>query len=979
MNQHLTTSARAQTLRSRNRSKLLIAGLLAALGLAACGGGGDSSPAPVGNVGPAGATVTSSDGKAALVVPAGAVSTPINVTLTATSDGFSANPLIVAGTTYRLDAPDTVLAQEATLEFALPAGTLGPLSGAQAGSDHKRALAAANVLGGLLNCDHPIVSGVAPAAGTVCFFSRNKFDDLSGSWCRAPATIDLAKLSVAALIAYDFSIYSGLVEACEVPAQPVPRIANLSLVPIGYIATIIDPAALKARAKLPALLRGVFGVLLDKVPPTVTMSAVTKPDGSGNGHFEITGTIADNVGVANAQLLRLDVDPTTQLVSSTVIGALVAGPYAHVSPGLPLSAFLGQTYVVRATDAAGNVGARSVTLDAGPPTLSAFSASPATVPFGGGNSTLSWSTSGADTLTIDNGVGDVAGLPNKIVNVTAPTTFTLTAANANGTVTATTAVSVGALAAPTITSFSATPASLPVGGGAVTLNWATTGTATLTIDNGVGVVTGTSKVVNVTANTTFTLTASNASGSPTQQTSVVVATSTDRFVDPTAGLDTNSCAQAAPCLTVAKAMTGAPAGSTVYLADGSYSANTQPDAIVPDGVTLRATNPGAAVLAGFRLTATGSATFNGVVVGPGPGFSCTLINAISSTGTPTLALTGVQFRCSGGTTIGGKVKALMTPGALVGGLYTAGVIDGSYPIATLSGTAELLIQGGVIDGNNGGLGGGAGLLSTLGNSKLTLDAVTMRNRQAAALVLHDTSTIVMQNGTLIDSVGVVGTYEGAVHIMGPGTFIMDHAQISNLPGIGILVDAFISAPTLQFTLSTITHAVYAIRSAYGFVGTAATVTADGLSLINNANGIGWYGTAGASFDLRNSTISGNTAIGILVDSAAGATFKLRGSTVSGNTTDGLSLAGAMTVDLGTVADAGGNTFTGNGVTGLHTSVANTGLTVNAVGNTWAANEPAANGVPATNSLGKYPASTAVTGPKTHGKNFKIDNGATLNL
>lgn len=986
MNQRFTTHTAAQPLRSprlQHRSQRLIASLcLAALGLVACGGGGGGGgdpapPPPVGNVGPTGATITSTDNKATLTVPAGAVSTPINVTLTAASDGFAANPLIVPGTTYRLDAPDTVLAQEATLEIALPAGSLGPLS---ASPDHKHAFAAAYVLGGLLNCAGGYVPGVTPAAGTVCFFSRNKFDDLTGTWCRAPATIDLAKLFVAALIAYDFSIYSGLVEACEVPAQPAPRIANLSLVPIVYLATVINPAALKASVKLSSLLRGVLGVVLDKVPPTVTMSAVTKPDGSGNGHFEITGTISDNVGVANAQLLRLDVDPATQLVSSTIIGTLVAGPYAYVSPGLPLSAFLGQTYVVRATDAAGNVGARSVTLDAGPPTLSGFSANPTTVPFGGGNSTLSWSALNADTLTINNGVGDVTGLPSKAVNVTAPTTFTLTAANANGTVTATTSVSVGALAAPTITSFSATPASLPVGGGAVALAWATTGTATLTIDNGVGVVTGTSKVVNVTANTTFTLTASNASGSPTQQTSVVVATSTDRFVDPTTGLDTNSCAQAAPCLTVAKAMTGAPAGSTVYLADGSYSRNTQPDATIPNGVTLRATNAGAAVLAGMVLTATGSAVINGVVVGPGPGGSCTLINAISATGTPTLALTGVQFRCEGGTTIGGKVKAVMTPGTLIGGVYTAGLPGASYPIISINGTAELLIQGGVIDGNNTGAGYNGGLLNATGNSKLTLDAVTVKNRKSVALALDGSSSAVLQNGTLIDNAGAAGTFSGAIHMVSTGSLTMDHAQISNGPGSGIWVDMLATAPTLNFIQSTIANNLAAgIVSGFGSVGTPVTITADGLSLSNNKYGIYWSGAGGTSFDLRNSTISGNTAIGIwVVDAPVGASLKLRGSTVSGNTSDGLSLTGTLAVDLGTLADPGGNTFAGNGTTGLHSVVA-AGQTVNAIGNTWGANEPAAGTIPATNALGKYPAGTVVTGPKVHGKNFRIDNVSTLNL
>lgn len=56
----------------------------------------------------------------------------------------------------------------------------------------------------------------------------------------------------------------------------------------------------------------------------------------------------------------------------------------------------------------------------------------------------------------------------------------------------------------------------------------------------------------------------------------------------------------------------------------------------------------------------------------------------------------------------------------------------------------------------------------------------------------------------------------------------------------------------------------------------------------------------------------------------------------------------MMADLGTGAVAGANAFSGSGG-------------------------------PATNALGKYPASTAAAGPKAHGKNFKIDNGSTLNL
>ena len=190
-----------------------------------------------------------------------------------------------------------------------------------------------------------------------------------------------------------------------------------------------------------------------------------------------------------------------------------------------------------------------------PPTIASLTATPAALPAGGGPVVLAWASGEAATLAIDNGrgdVSDVSGSTSKTVAVSANTTFTLTATNAAGTVTRSTAVSVAALAAPTIESFSAAPASLPTGGGSVTLSWASTGASTLSIDNGVGVVTGTSAVVNVTANTTFTLTAANPVGAVTQTTSVAVAVASvnTRFIDVVNGADTNPCTQAAPCKTL---------------------------------------------------------------------------------------------------------------------------------------------------------------------------------------------------------------------------------------------------------------------------------------------------------------------------------------------------------------------------------------------------------------------------------------------
>ena len=227
------------------------------------------------------------------------------------------------------------------------------------------------------------------------------------------------------------------------------------------------------------------------------------------------------------------------------------------------------------------------------PTIATFTVTPAAQAFGGGQVVLSWSAPGASTVVIDNGVGDVSGLASKAVNVTANTTFTLTASNSYGSATATTAVTVAAQPAPVIASFTATPATLPAGGGSVTLTWATTNATTLAIDNGVGVVTGTSKAVNVAANTTFTLTATNPSGAVTRSSGVTLASASTRYVDVVNGVDTNACTQAAPCKTLANAITGAPAGSTFLLADGMYSALTEGvgGLSIPDGATLQAINP----------------------------------------------------------------------------------------------------------------------------------------------------------------------------------------------------------------------------------------------------------------------------------------------------------------------------------------------------------------------------------------------------
>jgi poly(3-hydroxybutyrate) depolymerase len=75
---------------------------------------------------------------------------------------------------------------------------------------------------------------------------------------------------------------------------------------------------------------------------------------------------------------------------------------------------------------------------------------------------------------------------------------------------------------PVINSFSATPYALGAGGGSVALNWNVTGATSLSIDQGVGTVTGSSTTRVVTTTTTFTLTATNANGNTSSSTTVTV-------------------------------------------------------------------------------------------------------------------------------------------------------------------------------------------------------------------------------------------------------------------------------------------------------------------------------------------------------------------------------------------------------------------------------------------------------------------------
>jgi hypothetical protein len=148
---------------------------------------------------------------------------------------------------------------------------------------------------------------------------------------------------------------------------------------------------------------------------------------------------------------------------------------------------------------------------------------PTTLPLGGGQATLTWSSQNATSASINLGVGTVALNGSVVVNLTLTTTYVLTLTGAGGTTLYPVTVTVAIPPLPTAT-FTATPSSLPIGGGQTTLKWTSQNGVTAAIVPGIGAVNlNDSLVVTDAATTTYTFTVSNTIGSNSYNQKVTVA------------------------------------------------------------------------------------------------------------------------------------------------------------------------------------------------------------------------------------------------------------------------------------------------------------------------------------------------------------------------------------------------------------------------------------------------------------------------
>src|SRR5581483_4213865 len=177
------------------------------------------------------------------------------------------------------------------------------------------------------------------------------------------------------------------------------------------------------------------------------------------------------------------------------------------------------TYTATAAGAAGTVMATATVTVVFPPTI-AFAANPSSITQGD-STTLSWTSTNADSVTIDNNIVPEPANGSLLVSPKSPTAYTATATGPGGTVSSTFKVDVSNPPAPTV-SMSVTPATISAGQIA-TLSWNSTNGLSAVIDIGVGnVALNGNFQVSPGSTKTFTITVQGGGGTATASATVTV-------------------------------------------------------------------------------------------------------------------------------------------------------------------------------------------------------------------------------------------------------------------------------------------------------------------------------------------------------------------------------------------------------------------------------------------------------------------------
>lgn len=190
---------------------------------------------------------------------------------------------------------------------------------------------------------------------------------------------------------------------------------------------------------------------------TEVSEQITVSDIVASGEVEETPVISsfganpDSVTSGESSTLIWNVTDATAVTIDQGIGDVALTGTRMVSPDATT------TYTLTATNSSGTVTELAVVNVeevvepvVGPPAIVAFEVNPGNVD-AGDSATLLWNVTGADSVTIDQGIGNVAVAGTEVVSVDETTTYTLTATNSADSVTQSVTVSVGLIFIPIIT------------------------------------------------------------------------------------------------------------------------------------------------------------------------------------------------------------------------------------------------------------------------------------------------------------------------------------------------------------------------------------------------------------------------------------------------------------------------------------------------------------------------------------------------
>lgn len=463
---------------------------------------------------------------------------------------------------------------------------------------------------------------------------------------------------------------------------------------------------------------------------------------------------------------------------------------------------------------------------------------------------------------------------------------------------------------------------------------------------------------------------------------VVVEIATGLYVDPVGGDDANVGTMAEPLRTIAQASSQAMAGDTIWLLDGTYDVSNQgpnfgavcPGPFLPTDVNLRAVNPNAVTLEGpqcaYRVD--GSSRIEGLHFF---GYQQALE---FYAGSSTVADTRFED-CGMAMYLRDTAEVLLlAPAAPL--ITDVQNLAFGVPGATVDGNARLTVRNALIQDI---LTFNIGVFLARGAGTLIIEGSTFQRIDRSAFRVYDNAHAVVRD-TTFDAVGGAGlSAEHATILIGGSNtqnpldlgVTLERCTMLNNHGHGIAIAYYSNFPThLGVTLVD-------TRIQDGF-GTAifnnGLTTADpGLDvaiLLRNTTLLG--GARGiisviGNIDIEGGEISGMTGPGIeITASNSPNTLRARGVTFDGDGDDAVRISSPTTVvDLGTAADPGNNLMSAIPANASAVSVL-TPIRVDAVGNTWMANEQGAD------ATGHYPASTTIAGP-ANGRNYELSAGASL--